>query len=346
MAPSDSSCAHCGKQSAKNKRCSICKEVSYCGAVCQNAAWKKHKKICVAPVSTHNVLLTLKTAYETFDWREVLKWEGRLEELLEAGTDINCDFTLCAFFSAHQMGLRSTHGSDHAMPAIRLQERRVELLGRMERFRDQGEAICSIADILLALRKMEEATTTYTRARDIGAAHGFFSVESDACLGLGQVAMQEGRHEEGVDLLRNALAAAPLNEANERCYEMNALRKLIDALFQTNAIDEIEPLVLRFREVAQVETERSGSLCSSEFRIIYIRARLHEARGRPHEAAREVRALLALIRENRATVQEMAVSFRAFMEQASVDLNVLDPETGDDELIDVWVDELTRLRGV
>ena len=43
----------------------------------------------------------------------------------------------------------------------------------------------------------------------IGAAHGFFSAEGQACLGLGQLALHWGRHEDGLDLLRNVLAAAP-----------------------------------------------------------------------------------------------------------------------------------------
>ena len=174
--------------------------------------------------------------------------------------------------------LKSAWSSDHAGPAIRLLEQRVELLGMptMERFRDQGDNLCEIADILVALGRTQEAATTYTRARDVGAAHGFFSVESDACLGLGDLAMKEGRLEEGVDLLRNALAAAPLSEEDESTYEMNALRKLIDALFQTNAVDELEPLVPRFQEVAQTVSRNSGRLCSAELRIFYIRARLHE----------------------------------------------------------------------
>ena len=46
----------------------------------------------------------------------------------------------------------------------------------------------------------------FQRARDVGAAHGFFSVECRSCLGLGQIAVNDGRAEEGLDLLRNALA--------------------------------------------------------------------------------------------------------------------------------------------
>jgi len=276
MAASAGSCAHCGRQGVALKRCMRCKEVSYCGAECQKAGWKGHKKTCEPRKTVEEVWHEVRACHFPGDWRGVLKWEGRMEELLAEGTDANNDFTLHAFSRAHQMGLKSTKGSVHAGRAIRLLEMRVELLVKMERFRDQGEALCAVADILLALDKMKEAATTYTRARDVGAAHGFFSVESDACLGLGTIAMNDGRPEEGLDLLRNAVAAAPLSEADEGAYSVNALRMLIDALFATNAIDELEPLVPRFREAVQAQSRREGRFQPAEVRNFYISARLHE----------------------------------------------------------------------
>ena len=52
--------------------------------------------------------------------------------------------------------------------------------------------------MLLVLRKESDAATWFQAARDVGAAHGFFSVESTACEGLGRLAVGEGRREEGV----------------------------------------------------------------------------------------------------------------------------------------------------
>jgi hypothetical protein len=65
--------------------------------------------------------------------------------------------------------------------------------------------MCSISVSLKFLGRKKDAAIYYQKARDVGAAHGFFSVESAACMGLGQDSVEEGREEEGLDLLRNAL---------------------------------------------------------------------------------------------------------------------------------------------
>jgi hypothetical protein len=134
--------------------------------------------------------------------------------------------------------------------------------------------------MLLLLERNSEAATCYQRARDVGAAHGFFSLESEACIGLGTVAIDAGRQEEGVALLRNALVAAELNELDDAKYELEALNRLICELFRTNSIDEVEPLVLRYHEAAQSEkaqSEKEG-VCFAEFNSPLFRARLHEVR--------------------------------------------------------------------
>jgi len=189
-------CSHCERDCADLKRCSVCKQASYCGAACQNAAWKKHKKTCV---TLQEVAKRVKLASGGTDWRGVIKWEGRMEELLEGQCDAACAEGLNHFKRAHTAGMTSTGSKDHALAAARLQDRRIELLGKMELFRDQGEAMCDAAEHLFTADKREQAATYFQRARDVGAAHGFFSVECSACLGLGYQAMMEGRHEEGVD---------------------------------------------------------------------------------------------------------------------------------------------------
>jgi len=199
-----------------------------------------------------------------------------MEELMALRSNDACSEILHNFSTAHQMGWQATGSADHARSFSALQERRIPLLGKLQRFRDQGEAMCILSDMLRFLERKSEAATWYQRARDVGAAHGFFSLESSACTGLGTAAMREGRHEEGVALLRNALVAAELNELDDAKYELDALRSLINLLIKTNSIDEVEPLVLRYREAAKAQSEEQGLLTYAALDCVYHTARLHE----------------------------------------------------------------------
>jgi len=279
MAASAECCAHCGKQGAGFKRCSRCKQASYCGAECQNADWKRHKKKCAPPVPLQDVWENVRMAGNELDWRGVLRWEGHMEELMaahgRAGHDNFCSEILNAFSVAHQLGWQATGSNNHARSFVELQERWIPLLGKLQRFRDQGEAMCAAADILLTLQRYSEAATWFQRARDVGAAHGFFTLESKACIGLGRAAVTAGRHEEGVALHRNALVAAELNELDDPKYELIALQDLVQALLHTHAIEEVEPLVLRYREAAKAQSEKEG-VCFAEFNSLLFSARLHE----------------------------------------------------------------------
>ena len=69
-----------------------------------------------------------------------------------------------------------------------------------------------------------------------------------------------------------------------------------------------------------------------------------QARGKPEEAAREVRALLNLIRENEARVQQFADSCAVVLEYALSHLAILHPEVGEEELIQAVAAALANLR--
>ena len=57
-----------------------------------------------------------------------------------------------------------------------------------------------------------------------------------------------------------------------------------------------------------------------------------------------MRALLDLMRENEARVQEIATACAAVLESASEDLTILDPEVGEEELIQAVAAALAKLR--
>ena len=215
------------------------------------------------------------TAGDAGDWGEVLKWEGRIDQLMDDLSDEDCLAVLLKFALAHKMRPHSPSIANLEEPLL---ERRVELLGKMQRFRDQGEAMCCLAATLLTrLGKGDDAERWYQRARAVGAAHGFFSVESEACMGLGVIANLQGRNKEGLDLMRNALVALTLSEDEDtNLDELTVLHLLIDGLFKAAAIDEVEPLVLRFEELAIAEVQRLGIMNPHMLSPFYHSARLHE----------------------------------------------------------------------
>jgi len=347
-----SCCSHCGKKRGALKRCSRCKQVSYCGAVCQNAAWKGHKKTCL---TMEDVGERIDAAHIRWDWREVLKWEGRMEEIMASQSDFTCTHILAKFREAHRRAfktravstLSSTGESKNHFPdslaIVRLETRRAELLGKIERFRDQGKSFCIVADYLHVLGKRQEAAGYLQRARKIAEAHGFFSVECESCLGLGKSAIEEGREEEGLELMRNALVCAPLCEEDCTNMEQTVLHYFTDALLDAHAIDEVEPLVARFRAVVQAYADEKGRFNGMAFRSLYASARLHEARGRPQEAAREVRALLDLMRDNGAEIPDMFSRCLTVLRDAAMHLKILDPEHGEKELIELVKAAMAKL---
>ena len=224
-----------------------------------------------------DVFANVKTANNARDWKGILMWEGRIEELLAARqTDGVHAMIILMFSTAHKAGFHATGWQSHAISFVGLEQRRIPLLGKLELFRDQGEALCGLAGMLLNLKRDTESARRYQEARDVAEAHGFFLVESEACRGLGRSAMDEGRHKDGVKLLQNALAAAELNELDHRTYALEALEVLIGALFQTHAIDDVEPLVLRYREA--VKTDSETGFCWAELDSLFYSARLHEVR--------------------------------------------------------------------
>ena len=69
-----------------------------------------------------------------------------------------------------------------------------------------------------------------------------------------------------------------------------------------------------------------------------------QARGKFQEAATQVRVFLDLMRENQASVQNLAAMCAELLEYASQILAVLDPEVGEEELIQAVAAALANLR--
>ena len=68
-----------------------------------------------------------------------------------------------------------------------------------------------------------------------------------------------------------------------------------------------------------------------------------QARGRPQEAAREVKALLDLMRGNEAAVQDVSTQCKYLLVDVGVHLKILDPVHGEKELINLVAAALAKL---
>jgi hypothetical protein len=108
------------------KRCGRCWQASYCGADCQKASWKTHKGTCLP---LQEVMELVLAALEVSDWRGVLKWESRIDQLIATESDIRVEAFLDSFASARNMLCAETGDTAHLLVAMRINKFRVELLG-------------------------------------------------------------------------------------------------------------------------------------------------------------------------------------------------------------------------
>mmetsp|Transcript_8690 Transcript_8690/g.20330 ORF Transcript_8690/g.20330 Transcript_8690/m.20330 type:complete len:323 (-) Transcript_8690:305-1273(-) len=298
-AKSGATCAHCGKEEAllevDLKRCLRCKRVAYCSKECQKAGWKTHKNTC------------------------------RMEVDLKAvDTDIAQSIVGCADDEARCHTLEHC-AMDHWAAgeyekAARYIEWVTDFLGCMERFRDQGRAMCRVAEQLRNSHQDEEAHQWATRARDLGVQHGFFQTEMAAVLQLAEQDIKKGRLKEGVDQLRHALTVTRFceDENEAELLQRNALHSMMDALEglameSGEEQEEQEEMITRFQKAIATWSCPGGCNCgiqTFEFLGHDYRVLLLARRGDEVGAAREMKAMLELVMQHTEV-------FRAFAERGA-----------------------------
>jgi len=104
--------------------------------------------------SLQHVADKIREAARVENWVVVLSFQGRMEELLEGQPDKTCEYFLHAFVNAnimHQGNLLRGSPDERAVceHIVGLQERRVELLGRMGCVEEQGKVMHMIGTICL-----------------------------------------------------------------------------------------------------------------------------------------------------------------------------------------------------
>jgi len=173
----------------------------------------------------------------------LLRWESRLEELLTLDDSTNLQM-IDAFACANL-------GQGHFGQAASLCQRLVQLLGKMERFSEQGADMCRVGDCFIRLNDAKSAERWYQKARMLGEKHGCYESEGRASLGLGRVEFMRGRMQEAEELLRHALSVLDFVEGKDETLERDINVELAKLLMQTDRYEEAGPLIQRLRELAE-----------------------------------------------------------------------------------------------
>ena len=93
------------------------------------------------PFPVEQVWQQMKQSEHEQEWENVVRWEGREEELMvRYSSDDARDDILTTFIQAHSHLAEPDTGSHHHLSVVALEKRRIALLAKRERFRDQGEA--------------------------------------------------------------------------------------------------------------------------------------------------------------------------------------------------------------
>jgi len=201
---------------------------------------------------------------------------------------------LAAFYRAHFL-------SGNFAKAALVAERRADMLGSLRRLRDQGECMGWVANALDDAGDVAGARKWTCRARSLGEAHGFFSVEAAACHRLAKMDLDDGKIEEGMEMLRHTLKVTEFVEEDspqfKRC-EVAVLLDVMEALFDHYPAEraELDTMLARYEAAAKALSLRSGTLCSFEFLMHDFRAKLYKRRGKKEAYLEEFKTIQRLTR--------------------------------------------------
>jgi hypothetical protein len=214
----------------------------------------------------------VRTAHFDNKWEPIIGYQWRMQDLfhvvqehhgLRAAWDV-----LRVFIDAHMSGYHSTGDEDHLVWFRRLTERSIKICNTLQQFRTQAETMCSLGHVLRVVGEFDDARMMYLEAGRIAEHHGFLSVESAVCLGLGLMHMESGDEEYGVKLLRNAVLAIDFSVEPSTSHVLKSLESLSVSLFKTGDTDGLETVVLRLHH----EAEEAMLASPSAYFVFYLRS--------------------------------------------------------------------------
>ena len=112
-------------------------------------------------VPLHDFVANMAAAEAAEDWRQVLQGNGRIEEMMKcaASDDDACSRILSSFSHAHGMAFQVLGKEDHLRSCVEHGGLCIPIVGKLQRFRDQGDEISKLAYTLRFLKSNCEAAT-------------------------------------------------------------------------------------------------------------------------------------------------------------------------------------------
>ena len=325
--------------------------MTYCSVECQNADWDTHKTSC-KPCSIY-IMERVEALHSSQQWRKLIKWRPYLDDLLASMCRIDDPRTNTQLLrvyrmlvEAYKMGINSTDDPDnvYALAAVLLLDEMTELEGKMNRFSDQGLSLCDLA--LMKSRILgydhKDSVVYYKRASDIAVRHVIPSVQARAFFGLGQIARRRNAYEEAVTLFRAAVVVSGQTNFDE---EVHCLRALIDMLFELNSVDEAETFIQRYpRLIQKAAGPDFKGLNPMQLNYHLHSARVHDARGKTEETAREVVKMIALVNENKSSIHDWRPTLLWLLHDANKQLKIFDLVTESKSLVKSMADLARKQR--
>jgi hypothetical protein len=227
------------------------------------------------------IMKLVEEAERRRDWPEVLRWESRLEDLLVVA-EVFHPWLLHTF-------ARANFAQGHFAKSSSLYQRRVQVLGNLERFSDAGKAMCDVGDCFHRLDDAEAAETWYLKAQNLGAQHGRFALECRASLGLAKMEwFLRRRSQEAEELFRHALTVVDFVEGDEvETFERDISLELAKMLMTTGREEEAGPLIQRLRELAGT----AGAAPLDTVVALQLAVAFQTKRGTREETAQEIQVL-------------------------------------------------------
>jgi hypothetical protein len=227
--PAQSKCVVCNVRT--DRMCSECKTTFYCCRDCQVVDWSRHKKKCKAIVrarnenlltyrrlvsapTTDDVYLRVRDAAERRDWREVTRWNGRVEALCKDKHPVQAIRILHWFAFSNKQRFLILGEADTLVNMRLIGDVRRTVFQSVGLLNEEAFVLIEVANHMLMVKDYVQADKLFRSAGKIAEANGFFNVEIAACLGMGQVNLARNQNREYVTHFNIVHQALPFSEQN------------------------------------------------------------------------------------------------------------------------------------